>query len=356
MKSSLCFSLRFLDPVPQFHGRGPDGDPEWPPSPLRFFQAIVSASAQLWRDSQFRTYASPALKWLESIDPAILTPEVAVGSFGYRMYVPNNSGDLMTAAWARGDVESSMAKFRVEKDVRPINLHGEAVRFLYPLSDGDCPHLEVLKAAARSVTHLGWGINMVAGNAEILTEAGVTELEGEVWRPSQDSQGTALRVPVTGTLDALVAKHEAFLERIGSAGFKPVPPLSAFRIVGYRRATEPANRPFAALSILKPDASGMRAFDSRRRTRDVAGMIRHAVATTARDQAWSSERINIFIHGKTPDGSRPSDGQMSPDRFQYLPLPSINHIGKVGSIRRLLVTAPAHCHREINWVRRAMAG
>lgn len=356
MKSVLCFSLRFLDPVPQFHGRGADGDPEWPPSPLRFFQAMVSASANRWRENQFRDYARPALEWLESIEPAILAPKVAAGSCGYRMYVPNNSGDLMTAGWARGDIEASMATFRVEKDVRPTNLHNEAVRFLFPLPDSHCPYFEVLQAAARSVTHLGWGIDLVAGNAEVLSESAVAELKGEVWRPSQDSRGTSLRVPITGTLDALVTKHDAFLARIDPAGFKPVPPLSAFRVVGYRRANDPSIRPFAAFSILKADASGMRAFDTQRRTRDVAGMIRHAVATTAEDQGWSQEEVNVFIHGKTSDGANPPTGQLSPDRFQYLPLPSINHVGKVGSIRRLIIVAPPHCHGRIKWAGRAMAG
>ena len=357
MTTVLCLTVRFLSPVPQFHGRGSDGDPEWPPSPLRFYQALVSASATRWRENQFEEYVRPALQWLEQILPSVVTPLTAKESFGYRMYVPNNSGDLMTAAWARGDTETSMAKFRVEKDVRPTNLNADAIRFLFPLPDGACPHFDVLQAAVRSVTHLGWGIDMVAGNAELLSEAQVAELTGEVWHPADDTSGAALRVPVAGTLDALLAKHQSFLERISPAGFKPVPPLSVFRVVGYRRATEPTPRPFAAFSILKPDASGMRSFDTLRRTRDVAGMVRHAVTIAAREQGWTEERINVFIHGKTLDGANPSTGQTSPDRFQYLPLPTINHgLGRVESIRRVLIAAPPHCVHQTTWARRAMAG
>ena len=357
MSTVLCLTLRFLDPVPQFHGRGDDGDPEWPPSPLRFFQAIVSAAASRWRDDQFRDYALPALKWLEKIQPSVVTPHVAAESFGYRMYVPNNSGDLMTAAWARGDTETSMAKFRVEKDVRPTNLRDEAIRFLFPLPDGNCPHLDILQTAARSVTHLGWGIDMVAGNAELLTETQVAELPGEVWRASTDQFGTALRVPKEGTLEALIKKHQKFLSRLSDGGFKPVPPLSTFRVVGYRRATEPSPQRIAAFTLLKPDASGMKSFDSLRRTRDIAGMIRNAVASVADNQKWTKERINVFVHGKTPDGSKPSSGATIPDRFQYLPLPTINHaLGRVESIRRVLIAAPSNCVQEIDWARRAMAG
>ena len=359
MNTVLCFTVRFLDPVPQFHGRSDDGDPEWPPSPLRFFQSLVSAAAQRWRDAQFRDYAQPALQWLERIQPSLVAPQVMAESFGYRMYVPNNSGDLMTAAWARGDTDTSMSKFRVEKDVRPLNLRDEAIRFLFPLSDGACPHFEVLQAAARSVTHLGWGIDMVAGNAELLTDEQAAALPGEVWRATPDRSGTALRISTEGTLNALLVKHQQFLGRLLEGSFKPVPPLSlsSFRVVHYRRATEPSQKQFTAFSILKPDASGMRSFDPLRRTRDVAGMVRHAVAVTAHDQDWTEERINVFIHGKTSDGSKPPNGQVSPDRFQYLPLPTINHaLRRVESIRRVLIVAPSHCGQQTTWARRAMAG
>lgn len=355
MRNLLCVTLRFLDPVPQFHGRRDDGAPEWPPSPLRLFQALVSAATVHWRDDKFQQHARPALQWLESIPASVVAPAIANRSCGYRMYVPNNSGDLMTAAWARGDTETSMAKFRVEKDVRPTNLRDEAVRFLFPLAGDRCPHFEVLQTAARSITHLGWGIDMVAGNAELLTESQATKLPGEVWRPVPDPTGTALRVPQPGTLDALLARHQHFLGRLEDGGFKPVPPLSAFRVVSYRRASDPVGRAFAAFSLLKVDASGNRAFDPLRRTRDVAGMVRHAVATAAADQGWAEERINVFIHGKTPDGARPSNGAVSPDRLQYLPLPTINPL-RVDAIRRVLIAAPPHCSREIAWVRRGLAG
>ncbi len=358
MSNVLCLTLRFLDPVPQFHGREGDGEPEWPPSPLRLFQALVAAAGSRWHDPSFRDKAIPALEWLEQIRPSLIAPQTATGSFGYRMYVPNNSGDLMTAAWARGDTETDMSKFRVEKDVRPLNLKGDTIRYLFPLSNNLCPHFDLLQSVSRSVTHLGWGIDMVAGNAEILTEAQVAELEGDVWRPASDTRGASLRVPVSGTLNALIAKHEMFLDRLVASSFKPVSPLSTFQVIGYRHATEPAARQIAAFSILKPDASGMKSFDTPRRTRDVAGMVRHAIALAARDQGWSEERINVFIHGKTTDGSQPPSGPTSPDRFQYLPLPTINHgMGRrVESIRRVLIAAPPHCGQQTSWARRAMAG
>ncbi len=335
MTSVLCLTIRFLDPLPQFHGRGADGDPEWPPSALRLFQALACAAAARWRDSAFHQDARPALRWIEAIQPSVVTPGIRAESFGYRMYVPNNSGDLMTAAWARGDTETSMAKFRVEKDVRPTHLAGDAVHYLFPLA-GPCPHFEVLREAARSITHLGWGIDMVAGDAAILSDEDVAKLPGEVWRPTQDATGTALRVPKVGTLDALMEKHQAFLHRLTAEGFKPVPPLGVFDVVHYRRATDPAPRPFAAFSILQPDASGFRPFDTQRKAREVAGMVRCAMAKRAEAQGWPPDRIKSFVQGH---GDEKVGQAVTDDRLMFLPLPSITPL-KVESVRRVIVASP----------------
>lgn len=336
MNCALSITLRFLDPVPQFHGQGDGGNPEWPPSPLRLFQSLLSASANRWRNSPYLDNAIHALRWLEKIQPSVRAPNIALDHFGYRMYVPNNSGDLMTAAWARGDVETSMAGFRVEKDVRPINLSSDAVHYLYPLPDGLCPHFETLQAAARSVTHLGWGIDIVAGNAELLTQNQVANLAGEPWVPSSEQSGTPLRTPIPGTLDNLLAKHQKFLGRLSHGMFNPVTPLSAFRTVHYRRASDPSPRPYLAFSILKPDASSFRSFDTMRRTREVAGMVRCATANSARNMGWTVDRINSFIHGH---GSAKSGQSTNDDRLMFLPLPSITPL-KVDNIRRVLVAGP----------------
>jgi CRISPR-associated protein Csb2 len=352
MNSVLCITLRYLDPEPRFHGRGDDGVPEWPPSPLRLYQALVCAAASRWREHQFQDYARPALQWLEPLTPTVVVPSVIAESFGYRMYVPNNSGDLMTAAWARGDTDTSMAKFRVEKDVRPIRLTGDAIRFLFPLTDGTCPHFEVLRATARSVTHLGWGIDMVAGNAELLTDEQAMKLSGDVWRPASDSSGTPLRTSEKGTLDALLTKHRDFLSRLPGGSFKPVPPLSAFRVVGYRRATDAPGRPWVAFSILKPDLTGNAAFHTGRKCRDVAAWVRHVTAEVC--QPWADRAA--FVHGHDDAGNQ-LRGDAADHRFMYLPLPTINaKLRRVESVRRVLLAAPAAFADRIDWVRKRLPG
>src|SRR5579859_7333065 len=108
MTAHLCISVRFLDPSewPAFHGRADGGEPEWPPSPLRMFQALVAAAAGRWRHGQFTNYAVPALAWLQARTPVIVAPSIQANRTMYRMYVPNNAADLVTSAWARGNLEA----------------------------------------------------------------------------------------------------------------------------------------------------------------------------------------------------------------------------------------------------------
>lgn len=363
MSNSLCISLRFLDPHYAFHGRGNGGEPEWPPSPLRAFQALVAASADRWRAQLFETKARPALEWLQRLGaPSIVAPPHHLG-IPVRIAVPNNDLDVVATAWAEYRAPKRQPnELKTMKAVRPTRLEIEyddqaTVYYLFSVGDNGCPNLEVLCSAARSITHLGWGVDMVVGNASILSEDEIAKLPGERWQAVEEVSANGYRVPVEGTLNALQEKHRAFLSRIGPDGFIPVPSLSVFRVVGYRRATDSLTRQFAAFSILKPDTSGFRSFDATRRTRDVAGMVRHAVADAASRHGWPEEQINVFVHGKTPDGGSPASGEISPDRFLYLPLATINPaLGRVESIRRVVVAAPAHCRAQIEWVRRALAG
>jgi CRISPR-associated protein Csb2 len=313
--------------------------------------------AARWQTTGLPETVATSLRWLErQSPPLVVAPAGVPADSKYRLYVPDNVADKVAKSWSGGRAES-IADYRTEKDVRPMRLVGEAVHYLFPDATESCPHFDILNAAARSITHLGWGVDMVVGDATILSDNEVAGLSGERWQPVEDRSAVGYRVAKEGTLDDLARKHESFLCRIGPDGFKPVPPLSVFRVVRYRRTTEPLPREFAAFSLLKPDASGMRSFDPLRRTRDVAGMMRHAVSRVAELQGWNEERRLVFVHGKKPDGSKPSGSDKSPDRFQYLPLPTVNSkLNRVESIRRALITAPVHCGQQIAWARRALAG
>jgi len=341
MTNSLCYSVRFLQP--HGHGRGDGGEPEWPPSPLRLFQALVAAAAARWNERQRLVYAKPALEWLEAQAPPLVVAAAGLTSdVRTQFYVPDNTADLLVPQFKRGVVDATSK--RTEKVVRPTHLSGDAVHYLYPLPPEGCPHLEVLKAAARSITHLGWGIDMVAGDAAVISQEEADQLPGHRWRVVQ-SGGSPLRVPNPGTLVDLMRKYEAFLSRLSADGFRPVPPLSCFHVVQYHAPTVPGLgdvvRPMAAFEIHRTiedqganaGRSRFRPFHPVRRVATVAGMVRNAVAAVADKLGHPKEWVDEHVLGHG-DGKH---GQATTrQRLMFLPLPSITPVG-VSGIRRVLV-------------------
>jgi CRISPR-associated protein Csb2 len=372
MPATFCLTVRFLDPA--YHGRENGGEPEWPPSPLRAFQALVAAAGALGR-GQIRPADREALVWLERLPPPTVvapTSEAAEG-YGYRLSVPNNSLDRVAEAWARGNDsnvgDANPATHRTMKPVRPTWLRGgDSVHWLWGREEPMCGeasrHVEVLSRLAASIVALGWGIDLAIGRGAILAEEDVARLDGERWLPSGADRGKALRVPRPGTLDELVARHGAFLGRIidGGSSLAPPTPLSRYAIVRYTRRGETPPRPVAAFSLLRLDGGGFRPFDAVRRALSVAGMLRHATARTARIAGWAEARVESFVLGHGEKQSERAHAAVGHRRFAYLPVPTIEARGDgtspvAGSVRRVLVASFAEgCEDEIAWARGALSG
>lgn len=370
MPSHFCLSFRFLDRA--FHGRRDGGLPEWPPSPLRTFQALVCSAAARGRREGLSPHARSALKWLEQQAAPTMVVPAGVTVSGYRLSVPNNAMDIVANAWCRGNDsnvgDANPATHRTMKPVRPtLLIDGEAIHYLWalgdPLTDEVRGYIDSLCGFARSVVAVGWGIDLVVGHGAVVSEDEASALPGERWLAGDEAAGDGLRVPRRGTLEDLIHRHERFLARLDPDGvFTAPPPLSAYTTIEYRRATDPPRRQVAAFSLLKLDASGFRAFDTARRGLTVAGMLRHAAKLAAGNAGWSESKTDAFIlgHGESKD-----DGQhvaLGPQRFAYLPLPSIEARGEgrarvVGSIRRVIMFSFAeHSEAEIAWARRALSG
>lgn len=360
-------SFQFLDP--DFHGRRDGEKPEWPPSPLRAFQSLVAAAAARRRLDAMAS----ALEWLEQQPaPTVIAP-AGVCPPGYVLSVPNNVMDIVAKAWCRDSDSNSgdanPATHRTMKTIRPTRLlNGDAVHYLWPLADPLTDevrgNVDALADVARSVVALGWGVDMAVGHGAIMSGEAADVLLGERWLPGRGAAGDGLRVPVKGTLEALNRRHECFLDRVGPDGMTLTvpPPLTAYRVFDYRRATDPLPRPIAAFSLLKLDASGFRSFETARRALTVAGMARHATKSAAANAGWSESKINAFIlgHGESKGGVE--HVAVGPRRFAYLPLPSIEARGEgkarvLGGVRRLMLSSFAEdCEAEMAWARRALSG
>lgn len=180
-------------------------------------------------------------------------------------------------------------------------------------------------------------------------------------------------MPAPGTLDALVRRHEAFLHRLDGGAFTPVPALTVFAVVGYRRSTDLPDRPFVAFELWQPadvlaslpaGKSKHRPFDPAAYAVTVAAMVRHCAAEAARSAGWKKERINSFIHGHSADGRDRLRGGADAVRFAYLPHPLLEQrrtpggrrVEHCGSIRRVLVVGPPGSAAEVDWAGRALSG
>ncbi len=364
---SPCFviTVRFL--AESFHGRGEDGEPEWPPSPLRVYQALVAAGARHF-GSCFHELAANPLRWLETLPPPSIVAPVGSAGAPYCLSVPNNAMDIVAAAWSRGNYsnqgDANPATHRTMKTIRPYCVGSDPVHFVWTLpaeaNDTILGHIEILQVLGRCLTVLGWGVDLVAAEARVLDQVAADGLAGNRWVPTSATAGTALTAPISGTLADLETRHTAFLARVPKPGtFVPPPPLGVFRRIHYLPADTVAPRAVAAFQLLRPDASGYAAFDTSRRALRLVGMLRYTVQNAARDAGWPEEKIAQFIlgHGEARgEQHRP----VCTGRFSFLPLPSIEYRGQgksrvVGAIRRLLITClGSEGAAEVTWARRAL--
>lgn len=373
MSANFCLSIRFLDH--RFHGRRDGGEPEWPPSPLRVFQALVATAARLGGGG-IAAPALDALRWLEQQEtaPLIIAPPALLPDTdapGYCLSVPNNAMDIVAGAWCRGNYtnkgDASPATHRSMKTVRPVHCTSDdPVSYVWPLvtplSREIRNHLEQLTAVARKLVQLGWGIDLVVGDAALLSDDQVKRISGEQWRSSSHDAIDGLRVPVLGTMDDLLRRYNGFLVRLVDNLFTPPPPLSVYRKADYRRAVDSPARSVAVFSLLKPDMAGFRMFDTTKRALTVAGMMRHAAGAAAEQAGWPASKIARFVQGHGESVSEREHVSVGNSRFAYLPLPTIEARGKgqssvVGGIRRIMLTTFGDIGRsEILWARSALSG
>lgn len=348
MSRHLVLSFRFLSPW--FHGRDDEGAPEWPPSPLRAFQAVVAAAARAGTLESTRA----ALIWLEQrAAPLIIAPEALESTVGYRLSVPHNAMDLVGKQWSRGD-EGGAAKHRTMKNFRPHRLPEDAVVHYTWRVDGDETATPAVIAAARGVVALGWGVDLVVGDGSVVDGAQLADLSAQlkVWEPRSDGR-RELRTPVEGTLADLDRRHAAFLSRtsFGDPTIRPPPALSIFSITNYARTDQPRVADIAGFTLMRVQSDNFRAFDTARRGMAVAGMLRHTVRTAAERAGWDEARVRASVLGH-------GDGDEA--RLLLVPVPSIEPRGDggetTGAVRRVMVFSTDERSSDTAWAARALGG
>lgn len=330
MTRYLCISVTFLDAL--FHGQGDDERPEWPPSPLRLFQALVAGTHVGCHQNDWLETKQRAFEWLEKRRPPDIVAPPARKARPFTIFVPDNDSD---------DKEKFDRQKRLKgKLFCPHRmLDGDTLHYLWRIEDAEWPSAEsnvaIILGEATKLLALGWGIDIVAGCGRLLDTAETEKLMGERWLPREAYRPERKwRVPKEGTLTNVKSIYASRIKRIEGKRYRPPEELRVYEEVLYAKAGTMPPRPYVAFA-LELSGIGKRRAVSQSDIAKVAAMLRHTACEEAKRDSYAfpggSEQ---YVAGHLSEGSVPSV------RFSYLPLPSVGHPHADGMIRRVLIAEP----------------
>ena len=304
---------------------------EWPPSPLRLYQAMIAGYAVHRRGDRA---LEAAMRHLERLDPPTIHAPEAEDRATVTSAVPNNDGDRASERWAKGDrlgARKSQKKSMALRVRRPRSLDG-AVTYQWDADTETERHLGALKEIVESVSAVGLGIDSAVARLELADRP--ARPTGVAYTQSPTGQ-RRLNVPYPGVFDALEERYRQFRGRIGPDG-------------GVARVSEPDHQQESYMSEqdlppIRCEAFALKDMDERplsfegTRTMAVAAMVRHAVGGAARRAGLAEKTISELMgHG----GER---------RIRVHPLPNVGHEHADGRIRRVMLTAPESVEED-DWL------
>ncbi|HWP39774.1 MAG TPA: type I-U CRISPR-associated protein Csb2 [Tepidisphaeraceae bacterium] len=340
MPRYLCISVTLLDDL--FHGCRDDDEPEWPPSPMRLFQALLAGSKLASRNGDWNDQKAAAFRWLESLQPPVIIAPESQRATAYTLYVPNNDADQI---FERQDRLTS----KIVRPQRICNAAGAGcdlpqLHYLWKIStkepDEAEKYCDVLCREARRLVALGWGIDQAVASGRVLSDAELAALPGQRWFPRRGIQQEPrmLRIPKPGSLADCQRVYQAFIERVRcerrgrrtGLGYARPDRLRCFDRVAYVLTTSVPPRPYAAFEL--PEGVAF----CQENTVAVAAMLRKLACNQEQDfsEQFPDDNTEIYLAGHVKGAGH------TPPRFSYLPLPSIGHEHADGLIRRVLIAEP----------------
>lgn len=318
MTLDLCATFH----VPQYHGK------EWPPSPSRFFAAVLAgARYRFRRGPAWGTIFDEAFRWLERQGaPLIVAPPANQDSTPeYVLFGKANAMDCVISGREKAtDLNAAVS-------MHPWRITGPpAVHYLY---EEDGAPVDVLRELVQSLTALGRGIDLAYGSVSTVPESESLTIPGVHWIP--DPCGSCeLYVPEPGWYERMEAHYVAWRKPPekeivdGRRGF-----LLPESKVLYRKRGDPdpvGLRPFLAYKLESTD--GGHSFSLPwAEVMAVSARMRHAAATALSDSGEGFLRVYAQGHGRGSDRDR---------RLSYVPLPSVGDPNSDGRIRRVLFVGP----------------
>ena len=320
---TLRITVDWLDRA--YHGT------EWPPSPLRLYQAMLAGySMHRCGDPDL----DAAMRHLETLPPPTIVAPEAEEQSPVASAVPNNDGDRMLELFAKGNHTGAWEKARKTLTIRKRRYSRSfdgVVAYEWDAGTETAQHLAAFEAIATSVSAVGQGIDVAVARAEILERP--ARVEGVRYTPSPTGR-RRLSVPYSGVFGVLQERYRRFRNRIGVDGVIGIPE-PGHRQSGYVSELDLPSIRFEAFFLRdlheRPLAlQGLRAMD-------VAEMVRHAIAGAGRRAGLASELVSELMgHG----GIR---------RIRVQPLPNVGYRYADGRIRRVMLTSPENVDEE-HWL------
>jgi CRISPR-associated protein Csb2 len=342
MPTSLVISVRLHDGA--YHGTG-----DWPPSPARLFQALISAGLR----HRLQSDVHAALSWLEQMPPPLIGAPRRRAGRTFTLFVPNNDLDHVGGDLGR------LAEIRTARKRWVPMLFDNRIPFLYVwrLNNDDAKLARVICAVANGIYQLGGGTDFAYACAEIMDVAQTDDLlggyEGVIHQPSSRAGGRErrlLRVPTRGSLDHLLQRYHAKKFLLGPSKMKASqaflrPPEPRFTLVAYD--AKPHLFVFELRQQHHNDSFFVWPLEQVAR---LVERVRDGVIDRLRDglTANRGDIERVFI-GRRPDGSNVCPVS---DRVRIIPLPSIGHYYADLGIRRVLVEVPFECPirpEDVEW-------
>jgi len=344
----LVVEVTFFDG--RFHG-----EPEWPPSPARLFQALVAAAAN---GNGIEPPEFDALAWLERCPPPTIIAPLACRGVETLLYVPNNDLD------AKGGDPALVHDLRVPKRQTP-RLFDVGASLVYawdlPPTEDALRHLPALQRCTWRLYQLGRGIDPAWATIDTWTPerlANRARADGvEVWRPGgYRGRGPTLDCPASGSLESLAKRHRIQTHRLEGTGsgkrrklLLQQAPRPRFSQMEYGSGSHPL---FLVLRPTDVDGTRRTMFEPWPLTRihDLVVAVRDAahdrLVAALPDVADAARRQLV---GRQP-GER--NGLPLDQRVRIVPLPSIGSDFADRAIRRLAVMLPDHgpiAHEDLAW-------
>lgn len=331
----LCISITFLDGL--FHGTGDNGGPEWPPSPMRLFQALVAGSRSSCREVDWSENKAKAFRWLGCCEPPMIIGPAAKPAAAYTLFVPNNDTDRKFDRQDRLTAKL-VQPHRIVSDTVTMEVE-TTLHYLWAISEREWREASIyvmrLCDEARHLMALGWGIDQAIADGRILSSTEAAALSGQRWRPwnAKFAVRQKRRVPTKGTLEDLVRAYQAFLKRLSMVDPPKAREPRVFASRAYLRADTLPPRPYAIFEL--PEGIAFRQKDAAA----VAAMLRSLVCDRKNrkdfQQQFPDVDTEVFLAGHV----NRKWGKTQP-RFSYLALPTIGHEHADGMIRRVVILEP----------------